>query len=394
VDRSAGMQKIPNRLLDRLWFRFLLYWLFWTCLGLLNLSQTLYVRKVFGKPFHLFEATVIGLADWYIWAALAPIVVILGRRYPLEQRRWLLHVPLHLVFSVVAAMITTILVYPIVIWLNSFWELPGTTIGRVKFLFVREAHLYLWVYWAVLGVGHALDFHRKYREQELSAAKLEARLAQAQLQVLKMQLDPHFLFNTLHAVTALVYKRPAAAETVVARLSEMLRMSLESQETQEIPLRDELRFLAPYLEIQQIRFDGRLQVQMNVEPDASNCLVPNLILQPLVENAIRHGIEPQSGEGRIVIEARRNGKFVWVRVCDNGQGLPGGSQEPIREGLGLSNTRSRLRHLYGHDCRLEISNALQGGAVVTLGIPWHAATGDSTPAELDTRREDSDPYCG
>jgi sensor histidine kinase YesM len=384
------MKNSPTRLLDRTWFRLVLYCSFWTCLGLLNLSQSLYFRTIFGKPFHLLEATVIGLADWYIWAALAPIVVMLGRRFPLGQRRWLLHVPLHLVFSVVAAMITTVLMYPIVVWMNSFWDLPRTALGRLEFLLIRELHLYLWVYWAILGVGHALDFHRKYREKELSAAQLEARLAQAQLQVLKMQLDPHFLFNTLHAVTALVYQRPAAAETVVARLSEMLRMSLESQETNEIPLRDEIRFLAPYLEIQQIRFDGRLQVQTNVEPEASNCLVPSLILQPLIENAIRHGIEPRSGEGRIIIEARRNGKFVWVRVCDNGQGLPGDGQDSIREGVGLSNTRSRLRHLYGPDCRLEISNAEEGGAVVTLGIPWHAATGDSTPSQLDHRRDNSD----
>jgi LytS/YehU family sensor histidine kinase len=311
----------------------------------------------------------------------------------LGQRRWLLHVPLHLVFSVLAAMTTTVLMYPIVVQMNSFWELPGTVLGRLEFLLVREAHLYLWVYWAILGVGHASDFYKKYREKEIRAVQLEARLAQAQLQVLKMQLDPHFLFNTLHAISALVYKRPAAAETVVARLSEMLRMSLESQETHEIPLRDEIRFLEPYLEIQQIRFDGRLQVRMHVEPDASNCLVPSLILQPLVENAIRHGIEPRSGDGRIVIEAKRNGKFVWVRVSDNGQGLPVNSTSRASEGVGLSNTRSRLSHLYGSDCRLEISNAVEGGAVVTLGIPWHAAAASSVPSDVGAHRDHSDTYC-
>lgn len=378
-------------MLNRRWVRFVLYISFWTLLGLLNLSQTYYARKILHRPFNLVESTVIGLVDWYVWAALAPIVVMLGRRFPLEQRRWLLHVPLHLVFSVIAAIITTLAIYPIIVRCT-LWELPSSFLGRIEFLIMREVHVYLWVYWAILGVGHALDFHRRYREKELSAAQLETRLAQAQLQVLKMQLDPHFLFNTLHAVTALVYKRPSAAETVVARLSEMLRMSLESQGTHEVALRDELRFLAPYLEIQEIRFDGRLQVKMDIEPAAANCLVPSLILQPLVENAIRHGIEPCSSEGRVVIQARRNGKHVWVRVWDNGLGLPNASLASIREGVGLSNTRSRLLHLYGDEGRFEISNVPAGGAVVSLGIPWHAATDDYIPSDLDTRREDSGPH--
>jgi two-component system LytT family sensor kinase len=378
------MQNSPPRVIDRAWVRLVLYISFWTLLGLLNLSQSLYLRKTYGKPVQLFDATVIGLADWYIWAAVAPVVVMLGRRFPLGPRRWLMHVPLHLAFSVVAAKAITLLMYPVMVHFHTIWELPPFWLDRIEVLFMREAHLYLWVYWAILGVGHALDFHRKYREQELSAAQLEARLAQAQLQVLKMQLDPHFLFNTLHAVTALVYKRPAAAETVLTRLSEMLRMSLESQETHEVPLRDELRLLAPYLEIQEIRFDGRLQVNTDIEPNAANCLVPSLILQPLVENAIRHGIERRPGEGRIDIMARRNGKYIWVQVSDNGMGIPGGSLASVHEGVGLSNTRSRLRHLYGSECRMEISNAPTGGAVIRLGIPWHATAVETSPSDVKT----------
>jgi two-component sensor histidine kinase len=380
------MQIAGKRWFERGWVRVSLYISFWTLLGLLNLSQTYYSCKAFNLPFDLFEATAVGLADWYVWAALAPLVVMLGRRFPLDQQRWLLHVPLHLLFSVLAAITTTVLSYPIMASCSSLWRMPTTVLGKIEFMLMREAHLYLWVYWAIVGVGHAIDFYRKYREKELTSAQLEARLAQAQLQVLKMQLDPHFLFNTLHAVTALVYKRPSAAETVVARLSEMLRMSLETQGTHEVALRDEVRFLTPYLEIQQIRFDGRLLVETDIEPAAANCLVPNLILQPLVENAIRHGIEPRSGEGRVVIQGHRNGRFVWVRIWDNGLGLPGNSTSSIREGIGLSNTRSRLGHLYGTNCRFEISNAPEGGVVVSLGIPWHAATDDSNP--LDTHRED------
>jgi sensor histidine kinase YesM len=377
------------RLLNHRWVRVVLYLLFWTLLGLLNVSQSYFLRTTLGRPFNFWESLVFGLTDWYIWAALAPIVVSLGRCFPLGQRRWALHVPLHVVFSVACAFITTLLFYPVLLYMSPHMEMPGPLLKRLEFSFMREIHLYLWVYWAILGVGHAIDYYRRYRERELSTAQMAARLAEAQLQVLKMQLDPHFLFNTLHAVTALVHKAPGAAEVMLTRLSDMLRMSLESSQTHEVPLRDELRLLEPYLEIQRVRFGSRLSVEIKIDPAAANGLVPNLILQPLVENAIRHGFEPQLGAGWVRIEATRNGNVIVIRISDNGPGLPGNGVDSIREGVGISNTKARLRHLYGDDYEFAISNGAEQGAVITLGIPWHTADEDPKHAESSSDREHS-----
>jgi signal transduction histidine kinase len=375
-------------LLGHFWVRIVVYIFFWTLLGFLNVSQTYFMRTTLGRPFDFWEALVYGLTDWYIWAALAPVVWFLGRWFPLEQGRWVRHLPLHVVFSFICAFVTTLLFYPVMSFMSAHMEVPQPLWKRLEFSFMREVHLYLWVYWAILGVGHAIDYYRRFRERELSAAQLEARLAEAQLQVLKMQLDPHFLFNTLHAVTALVHKSPDSAEVMLARLSEMLRMSLEASNTHEVPLRDELQMLEPYLEIQRIRFGNRLSVEVKIDSETANALVPNLILQPLVENAIRYGIEPQAGAGLIRIEAKREGKLIRIRIADNGPGLPATGGDSIREGVGISNTKARLRHLYGSSGEFSISNALPRGAVIALGIPCRTAA-DQNHAEGSYQRDDS-----
>jgi signal transduction histidine kinase len=385
---STPMQHDRVKLLSHPWVRLILYLLFWTLLGLLNVSQSYFLLTTLGRPFNIWMSLVFGLTDWYIWAALAPIVVYVGRCFPLGQRRWAVHVPLHMMFSVVCAFVTTLLFYPVFVYMSPPVELPEPFWKRLEISFMREIHLYLWVYWAILGVGHAIDYYRRYRERELSTAQLAARLAEAQLQVLKMQLDPHFLFNTLHAVTTLVHKSPESAEVMLTRLSDMLRMSLETSQTHEVPLRDELRLLEPYLEIQRVRFGSRLSVEIKIDPSAANGLVPNLILQPLVENAIRHGIEPQLGAGWVRIEAMRDGKFMAIHVSDNGPGFPDGS-DSVREGVGISNTMARLRYLYGEDYQFAISNGAGHGAVITLVIPWHTIDDDPKNVESSSDREHS-----
>ncbi len=188
-----------------------------------------------------------------------------------------------------------------------------------------------------------------------------------------MQLNPHFLFNTLHAVSALIHANPEAADRVVARLSELLRLSLDRSRPQEVPLTEEMDFLARYLEIEQTRFAERLKVDLQIDPAARESLVPYLILQPLVENAIHHGIEPREAEGRITIAARRSNGRLELRVADNGTGLPEATGNWPKEGIGLSNTRSRLRHLYGEQFRLELVDAAGGGLEARLDIPYHTA---------------------
>jgi LytS/YehU family sensor histidine kinase len=211
-----------------------------------------------------------------------------------------------------------------------------------------------------------VDYYRKFKDRELRATQLEARLAEAQLQVLRMQLQPHFLFNTLHAISALVHQDAEAADRMISRLAEFLRLTLDSVGVQEIELKGELESLDKYLEIEQVRFSDRLTVVRSIEPHTLDMLVPNLILQPLVENAVRHSIAPRSAGGRIEIRARREGNNLVIDVTDDG-----GGAVPLCEGVGLTNTRARLRQLYGEAQMVEIRAEQGTDFRVTLSLPAH-----------------------
>ncbi|HSE37611.1 MAG TPA: histidine kinase, partial [Blastocatellia bacterium] len=228
------------------------------------------------------------------------------------------------------------------------------------------------LYWLILLISYSFNYQRRYREGEVRATRLEAQLAQAQLQALKMQLHPHFLFNTLHSISALVHKNVDAADKMIARLGDFLRLTLENSGAQEVSLQEELEFLKCYLEIERIRFQDRLTVQMDIEPQALGATLPNLILQPIVENAIRHGISTRTCPGRIEIEARRLNGTLQVQVTDNGPGLPSDSNTGsiVKAGVGLANTQARLKQLYGDQHRLDLSNAAGGGLTVILEIPF------------------------
>jgi LytS/YehU family sensor histidine kinase len=224
-------------------------------------------------------------------------------------------------------------------------------------------------------VRHAIEYYRRYQNRELKASQLEARLAQAQLEVLKMQLQPHFLFNTLHAISALMYRDVESADRMITRLSDFLRLAIESSGVQEVPLKREMEFLDKYLEIEQVRFGERLDVRRWIDAAALDLLVPNLVLQPLVENAVRHGIAPRAEGGRIEVIARVAAGLLTVEVLDDG---PGPSGE-ISEGVGLSNTRARLEQLYGAAARLELGAGPHGGFLARLTIPALAEDGHANP---------------
>ena len=204
----------------------------------------------------------------------------------------------------------------------------------------------------------------------LRYSRLEAGLAEARLDALKLQLQPHFLFNTLHAISSLMHKDVDAADRMIARLSELLRGAIEKVGVQEVTLREELEFLSGYLEIEQTRFHDRLSIKQDIDPGALDARVPNLMLQPLVENAIRHGIEPKTGPGTITIRCVRDNGVLIFNIIDDGPGIAGGRTGTIREGVGLSNTRSRLEHLYGDAHKLELVNTESGGVDVRLEIPY------------------------
>jgi LytS/YehU family sensor histidine kinase len=227
-------------------------------------------------------------------------------------------------------------------------------------------------YFAIAALALAAVYYRESQERAVRTARLETRLVEAQLQTLQRQLQPHFLFNTLHAISTLMHRDVEAADRMLSRLSELLRLTLNKVGQQDVPLSEEIDFLAKYLQIEQTRFQDRLTVRFDVEADALDGLVPRMLLQPLVENAIKHGIAPQTGPGEIAIVARRDGGRLLFEVRDNGVGLSQDSLTALQSGIGLSTTRARLQHLFGRDYQFEFLRQPRGLAVRVV-IPWRGA---------------------
>jgi two-component system, LytTR family, sensor kinase len=347
------------------WTRWVAYLISWTLVGLFFASQTYLAYKYSGGSPHLGVILKFSLSEWYIWALFAPGVMGLARRLSLERGRRGRNLAIHAVVSVGVAL--------------AHWGLNNLCRhyvlgfpGAVSLVYTFHSNLV--TYWVLVGATCGYDYYVRYRQGELHAAQLSAQLAQAQLQTLRTQLHPHFLFNTLNAIATLVHRDPEAADQMVARLSDLLRLTLEGIGVQEVPLAKEIDFLRGYLEIEQARFGDRLTVDMQIAPEVLGARIPYLILQPLVENAIRHGIAPRSEPGRVVIRAESENGFLVLEVRDNGPGLADGLDTPTRQGMGLSNTRSRLEKLYGERQRFEMKNGSNGGFVVTLTFPFQSAS--------------------
>ena len=356
--------------LKRRWIQWLLGFGFWTLIGLSFAFQFYISSAKAGLEVTWRQAVSYALGDWYVFAVLSIPVVWLARRFDFEagnrRRSLAVHVPASLFFS---------LAYMILRALVGRWQSEASFTEALQPLLVKTWHFNLLIYWVIVAVTFAFNYYHKYRERELRAAELEKQLAQAKLQALQMQLNPHFLFNTLHSISSLMHQDTEAADRMMVRLSDLLRAALESSDTQEVALRDELELLQRYLDIEQIRFGNRLSVQMDIAPETLDTRVPNLILQPLVENAIRHGIEPHTKPGRIELRARRAAGTLTLEVCDNGAGLR--KNGPTGEGVGLSNTRARLRTLYGEAHRFELDDAPGGGLRVRLTLPFRMAETES-----------------
>jgi two-component system LytT family sensor kinase len=346
----------------------------WTAAAIYFASMAVTQSRLGPRPLSIWRALSWELTSGYVWFLLMPLILWLGARFPFERSRWKTSLPVHLVACIVVAcgqqaidaLILPKLGYPRTIKFNSYGD-------TYRYFLLANLHLSVGLYWATLGVLYAYNFYHKYRERELRASQLEARLAQTKLQVLKMQLHPHFLFNTLNAISELVYRDPEIAEHMITNLSDLLRISLDNVGVQEVPLQQELDFLNKYLEIEQTRFHDRLQLQMSIDPDTLDASVPNMILQPLVENAIKHGIGPRSAGGRIEIAAHRSNGTLHMRVSDDGRGLPNGEQAALREGVGLANTRARLAHLYGSNHNFELISSPHTGLTLELEIPFRIA---------------------
>ena len=367
---------------------------FWTLLGALTLvRRSLDPRGPEGLATPELWMTLI---EYGFWVLLTPLVFWLARRFPLQRhsltQRIVLHLAIALVVAVLFEVVRLMILRPMIIQYamdmrgpigmhgGRFGRGPGhlDPVSALKHLqFLDELIVYL----AVLSAGFARDYFRQLRERQQEAARLTAQLAEARLHALRMQLNPHFLFNTLHAVSALVERDPAGVRRMIAKLSTLLRHTLDTASAQEVPLRDELQFLRDYLDIQQVRFQGRLQVVEDVPPDLLDALVPNLILQPLVENAVEHGVSGLEDGGRIVIGARTDRNDLILSVLDNGPGID--PEQPLRKnGVGLRNTRERLDGMYGDAGRLVLEPAEGGGLLAVITLPYHTA-GDLRTTGVD-----------
>lgn len=255
---------------------------------------------------------------------------------------------------------------------------PRTT----AFVVLRRITFQLPTFWGLVGVAHALRFYERAKDRERREADLQARLAQARLQALRMQLNPHFLFNTLNSVASLVQEDAKAAEEMIQSLSDLLRLTLNASDRQEITVREELHFLDRYLHIEQTRFGPRLRVAKQIEPAALDAIVPILILQPLVENAVKHGIESQLAPGVIGLTVEQVGDKLRLEVANSGRGLAAAPNGGVKEGVGLSNTRARLKELYGERGVLELRPGKAGGFSAEIRLPWRTSFSPQAPKQV------------
>jgi len=375
-----------------LWVLVLAVWM------LIGLSFTLnyfffaaHYVAIFEHPPTLGQMLVWELPYWLLWAGLAPPIFLFTRRFPLDRERWLKNSFLHILACIVLS-IAHRAIYLIIGWLlhvaayQKLDTIPDLYSSDILFNLPTG----FMSYGTIFLVSYVIDYYRRHQEEELKISRLKTELAQAQLQVteaqlqaLKMQLHPHFLFNTLNSISALLDEDVDAADQMLARLGDLLRLTLENSGAQQVTLQEELEFLRCYLEIERVRFHDRLAVNMFIDPETLDARVPNLILQPIVENAIRHGIVSRIAPGEIEIRANRSDGVLRLLVKDNGPGLQGGAAPTgrIKEGLGLANTRARLQQMYGASHQFEIANVPEGGLQVIIEMPFDTAGVAREPGE-------------
>jgi signal transduction histidine kinase len=359
----------------------------WTAFGLYFVTQDLSRKAYWNDPTPAWHYVVSWLVGGWLLAAITPGALWLGRRWPIERRGWPSRVARHVLYSVGFALLHVALASAVDAQIGFIGALPTAGfLATAGVLFVLSFHNNVVAYWTILGVQHGLRYYRRYQEREkqalrleLRASELETQLMRARLGALKMQLQPHFLFNTMNAIMTLVrQQRGPEAEETIARLCDLLRFVLDDALVQEVPLQRELEYLRLYLSIEQLRFHDRLRVVVDADPEVLDAAVPHMGLQPIVENAVRHGAGATEAGGTIRLTARRVADDLVVEVTDDGPGVPAA---PVRRGIGLDNTRARLRQLYGDRASLTLANAQPHGAVVSIALPYHTEPLDDAAHE-------------
>jgi signal transduction histidine kinase len=328
----------------------------------------------------VWRLLVLNLAYWYVPAALTGPIFRIAHRFRIDTTGWRRALSVHavaaLTFSVVhlAAMIGV----RALLWPGRIFPVY-TSWTSLQTMYLRNLDWALMTYSTIVGLSYALGYYRESQARAIGAANLEARLAEARLRTLEAELHPHFLFNTLHAISTLVHTQPETADRMISRLSDLLRITFSRSGAACVPLHEELEFLQKYLEIEQTRFQDRLTVDYEIDPDTLDAEVPRLILQPIVENAIKHGVAPRSGPGRISIGSRSDGDQLCLTVRDNGLGLSVDARAGRHEGVGLSNTRDRLECLYGSAQALDFIESGEG-LTVEMRLPFHRVSAGSDEA--------------
>jgi len=368
----------------RPWLIWVVSFALWTFIAVANGISMYQFDRSLGRPMPLMSEITLPLINDLIFALLTPLVFGIALRYPVQRGNW----PRRTVFYVAGSLAFTLahvflrgLVYPV--WdprvrgyAYAAWN-PHTHILSIQWILFERLFLYnlvediFSIYLPIVLIAHAVCYYQRFRDRELRASELETQLAKAHLQALKSQLQPHFLFNTMHSISALMLIDVRAADKMMTRLSDLLRMSLENNLVQVTTLSRELEFVTGYLEIEKVRFEDRLSVVLDIAPDTLDAQVPHLLLQPFAENAVRHGIAKRSSKGEIQISTSHDKRDLYLRVKDNGPGLDETEGRSLRDGLGLRTTRERLHTLYGGDQSLDIGSVPGGGFEVQIRIPFH-----------------------
>src|SRR5688572_29451363 len=393
TDRSNSMKPPADRRLDlrgagidlpltappRYGLRWSFVFLMATLLGLVSTALAWnFTVALGGAQVEWTTLLILNGVYWYLWALFTPAIVWLSQHYRFERqglfRAFLVHLPSVALFSFghIAAM------GGVQWWMASLAGRSFPWWEEVQRSVLQYIDWEMMTYWAIAGLSHAVLYYRESKDRAVRASQLETRLVEAQLKALQQQLHPHFLLNTLHAISALIHRDVAAAERTLMCRSELLRTTLEKIGEQGIARHAELDFLSKYVQIEQTRFADRLIVRYDIQPDTLDGLVPNLILQPLVENAIKHGVAKKAAIGHIDITAKREGDKLLLEVRDDGVGLSEDALTALQKGIGVSTTRARLQHLFGADYRFEFHRQAMGLAVV-VGIPWRTASDQTLP---------------
>ena len=345
----------------------------WGLVAFFSVAQIYLARSALGHPPPLLPLLVLEVPVWAFWAAVTLPIVLVTRRFPLNRAGGVrTSVSVHVAVGIATAVVAVTFQ---MLWYQAFnpYPLEGTGASIFWEYFRRYFLLGAVVYWAIVGVYHAFAHYVLYRERELEVSRAKTQLTEARLNALKLQIHPHFLFNTLNSVSAMLEREPRAARRVLAQLAELLRASLRSEARHLTSLEDEIGFIERYLDIERIRFEDRLVVRIDVKAAVRRAAVPTFLLQPLVENAVRHGIAKREDAGRLHVTAERSNGSLILHVVDDGPGISGPA---VQEGVGLGNTRRRLSELYGGEYGLTFQAGPRGGFDVRVEIPYRVLEAD------------------